>query len=298
MANITTTLVDNTIPTIVGAEILAYLKANTVMAQLVRRDWDTDVASYGETVSIPYGGTLSANSKSADSTITLQTPDDAVYQVSLDNHQEVSFLIEDIAAALARPDWLNYYAGTAMAVLAEDIDSKLTALYSGFSSSIDALSGLGEDDFREARRQLNSAKAPLAQRYAVLHEDAEYALLGIEKATNRDYVESLGSAAANPFTARFMGLDVLMDQQIAVASTEAKNLFFHRDAMVLAMRPLATAPAGMGVQQQVMSEDGMGLRVTMSYDHDYLGTKFTVDVLYGVAELRDNHGIVVRTTEI
>ena len=45
-----------------------------------------------------------------------------------------------------------------------------------------------------------SAKAPLGQRYAVLHEDAEYELLGIEKATNRDYVEALGSAAADAFS--------------------------------------------------------------------------------------------------
>jgi hypothetical protein len=68
--------------------------------------------------------------------------------------------------------------------------------------------------------------------------------------------------------------------------------------MVLASRPLPPAPAGAGVIQTVMDEDGLGLRVTMSYDHDYLGTKVTVDCLWGVAELRDNHGVIVSTTEI
>lgn len=63
--------------------------------------------------------------------------------------------------------------------------------------------------------------------------------------------------------------------------------------MVLATRPLAVAPQGMGVIQTIMDEDGIGLRTTVSYDHDYLGAKVTVDVLYGVAELRDNHGVVV-----
>lgn len=297
MANITTTLVDDTIPTIVGAEVLGYLKANTVMSRLVRRDWDDQVAQYGQTISIPYGGSLSVNDKSADTVITLQVPDDAKYQVTLNQHREVSFLIEDIAEALSKPNWLKYYAGAAMSALAEDIDSKLTALYSGLSQSIDASTGLDETDFRGARRLLNAAKAPLGQRFAVLHEDAEYEMLGIDKATNRDYAESLGSAAAAAWTGRFMGFDVFMDQQITVATT-VKNLFFNRGAFVMAMRPMPIAPAGMGVRQSMVSEDDMGLRVTMSYDHDYLGAKFTIDVLYGVAELRDSHGVVVLTSEI
>jgi hypothetical protein len=145
---------------------------------------------------------------------------------------------------------------------------------------------------------LNAAKAPLGQRYAVLHEDAEYEALGIERLVNRDYAESLGNMAANAFVNRFGGFDIFLDQKIAVASTECKNLFFQRNAMVLASRPLPLAPAGMGVQQSIMDEDGIGLRVTMSYNPDYLGAQFTVDVLYGVAELRDNHGVVVRTSEI
>ena len=49
------------------------------------------------------------------------------------------------------------------------------------SQTIDATAGLSEGTFREARRLLNAAKAPLENRVAVLHEDAEYEMLGIEK---------------------------------------------------------------------------------------------------------------------
>ena len=58
------------------------------------------------------------------------------------------------------------------------------------------------------------------------------------------------------------------------------------------------APAGSGVAQSVMAEDGIGLRATVSYSADHLGVQVTIDVLYGVAELRDSHGVVVSTTEI
>lgn len=298
MANITTTLVADSTPTIIAAQALGYLKANTVLARLVNRDYENEVAQFGNVVKIPYGGALSVNDKAADTVITLQAPNDSVYTLTLNKHKEVSFVIEDLAKAFARPDWFSVYAADAMAVMAEQIDGDIAALYSGLSQTIDATAGLSEGTFREARRLLNAAKAPLENRFAVLHEDAEYEMLGIEKVINRDYAESLGSKAAGAFTGRFMGFDVFLDQKITATGGQCKNLFFQRNAIVMANRPLPTAPAGMGAVQRVMSEDGIALRVTMSYDHDYLGAKFTLDTLYGVAEMRDSHGVAVSTDEI
>lgn len=300
MANITRAKLDDSIATIIAANALGALKANTVMTQLVARDWDSDIAVHGETVKIPFTGALSVNDKAADTVVTLQAPADTAVSVTLDKHKEVSFLIENVAEALSRPDYLTAYTTDAMVVMAEQIDSDLTALYSGFTQTIDATAGLAEDDFREGRRQLNSAKAPLTNRNAVLHEDAEFELLGVEKFTNRDYMELQGAPQGllNAYTGRFMGFNVFMDQKIAVAAVQAKNMFFQRNALVLATRSLPPAPAGTGVIQSVMAEDGMGLRVTVSYNASHLGVQVTVDVLYGVKELRDNHGVTVSTSEI
>lgn len=298
MANITTTQVDDSIPTIVAAEALGYLKANTVLARLVNRDYDSEVATFGQIIKIPYGGALSVNDKAVNTVVTLQTPADAVYTVTLNKHKEVSFLIEDTAKAFARPDWFTRYMQDGMMKMAEQLDSDIAALYSGFSQSIDATSGIGEDDFRNARRLLNAAKAPQTQRYFVGSEDADYEIMGIERVINRDYTETLGSKAADSMVGRFMGFDLFMDQMIATSGGEAKNMAFHRDAMVLATRPLPPAPAGSGVVQRVISEDGVGIRVTMSYSPNYLGVQLTLDMLYGVAELRDSHGVIIRSSEL
>lgn len=298
MANITTTELSVNIATIVAAEALGYLRGNTVLARLVNRDFENEVAAYGQTIDVPFSGSLSVNDKSANTAVTLQTPTATKKSLTLNKHKEISFLIEDISRAFARADWLAVYAGDAMAKLAEQIDGDIAALYSGFSQTIDATTGLGEDDFRSARRLLNSAKAPLSGRVAVLHEDAEFEALGIERLVNRDYAEALGRAASDAMVGRFGGYDLFMDQQIKVAGGQAKNLFFQRNAIMFATRPLAPAPENAGALQVVMNEDGVGLRVTMSYDTDYLGVKTTIDVLYGVAELRDDHGVVVSTTEI
>jgi len=300
MANIGTGELSNSLATVVAAQALGYLRANTVMAQLVARDWDNEVATFGQSVKIPFTGALTANDKAADTAVTLQTPSDSAVTVTLNKHKEVSFLIEDIGKALSRPDYLEAYMRDGMAVLAEQIDADLTALYSGFSQTIDASLGLTEDHFRLARRYLNSAKAPLGQRYAVLHEDAEYELLGIEKFVNQDYQGlnvSTPAGLLNAYTGRFVGFQVFMDQKIATATTH-KNMFFHKNAMVLVTRPLPPAPENTGVIQATMAEDGIGLRTTISYNPDHLGVQVTIDCLYGVAELRDNHGVVVSTADL
>lgn len=297
MANIGVGELANSIPTIVAAEALGYLKANTVLARLVRRVWEDQPRTKGQSIKIPFTGALTANDKAADTVVTLQTPSDTIATLTLNKHKEVSFLIEDIGQVFARPDYLMAYMQDGLKVLAEQIDSDLAALYAGFSQTIDATLGLGEDDPREARRLLNAAKAPLADRHLVLHEDAEFEMLGIERVVNRDYAEALGAAAANAFVTRFAGFNVFMDQKIAVAGGQCKNLAFQRDAIAIGFAPLPLAPSDL-VRQATMNEDGVGLRVTTSYSADHLGWQTTIDVLYGVVELRDNHGVVISTDEI
>jgi hypothetical protein len=90
VANITTTAVDDGLATIIAAEALGYLKANTVLARLVARDWDDNVASYGQVVKIPFTGSLSVNDKAADTVITLNAPTDTSISVTLNKHKEVS----------------------------------------------------------------------------------------------------------------------------------------------------------------------------------------------------------------
>lgn len=287
----------NVIATKVAAETLGALSSNMALMGLVSRDYDSEFAGHGQTVQIGIRGSLSANAKSEGSDVTVQAPTTTKKDITLNKHYEVTFGAEDIAIMLEKPDQVPGYANDASIALLEQAETDLAALYSGFSQTVDATTGLGEDDFREARRQLSAAKAPLTGRFAVLHEDADYELLGIERAVNRDYAESLGSALAAAYTTRFAGFDVFVDQNITIATSEAKNWFGHPDCAVLATRPMRQTRAP-NVSQVIMSENGMGVRVTYSYDAKALADKMTLDVLYGVGELRDNHCVIVSTTEI
>lgn len=297
--NITITEAAAFIPEIWAATALGALKANTVMARLVNRNFENAVARFGDTVNIPKRGTLVVNDKVANTGVTLQTPSASTVQVLLNKHKEVSFLVEDVAAAQANQDIILGYIEDGIVKIAEQIDSDLLALYSGFSATpIDGTAGITAAIITEARRVLNSKKVPLSERYIVWHEDAEKELLALGQFTNAQYDPANADALQEATLGRKYGFTHVMDQQVKVAGGECKNLAFHRDAIALVTRPLPVVPDGLGARSVIMDEDGIGIRVTYSYNASFMGVQVTMDLLYGVAELMDDFGVVIRSDEV
>lgn len=285
------------LPTIIAAETLGALASNMALLGLVNRDYDDEVASYGQAVKIGVRGALSVNAKAEGSDVTVQAPTSTAVTVTLNQHNEVTFGEEDIAIMLARPDNIAGYAQDAAIALLEEVESDIAALYSGFSQTLSAVTGLGEATFREADRMLNAVKVPKTGRFAVLHEDAAAEALAIERIVNQDYSSTLGRVQAANYLGRAYGFDIFMDQNIKVATGQCKNLFGHRNSIVLATRPMRTTTSP-GAAQVTMAEGGIVLRVTRAYNYQALAEQMTIDLLYGVAEMRDNHAVVVSTDEV
>ena len=284
------------IPEIWAAQALGYLKATTVMVPLVNRDYSDEIASDGDTVNVPVRGDLTVRTKAAGGTVDSDSPTGDKKQITM-THRYVSFIVEDVAEAQARPELINGYLGDGMALIGEDMDATLLALYSGFSATpIDALAGIQATTVTEARRLLNAAKVPLMNRHAVWHEDAESELLNLEKFTSSEFGDD-GSAVREASIGRKYGFNHFMDQQVVTSGGECKNLAFHRDAMALVTRRLPDPPTNTGVRAATMTEDGVGLRVLWGYSMQYLGVQVVIDIIYGAAELRDSHAVVIRSTE-
>jgi hypothetical protein len=301
--NITSTETANAIATLVAARALGYLKATTVAARLVNRDYENEVATHGKTVDIPIRGALTVNDKAENTAVTLQNPSTTKVSVTLDKHKEVSFLLEDVGRILARPALLQGYMDDGMAKLAEQLDADILALASSFTGAqlVDATSTFDDSTFIAVRTKMNKAKVPTSGRWAILSPDAEAAFLQFSEVKSRDYTgDQAEQAVRQGFAGQYRGFNVVMSQQVPVLAgtpNKDRNLFLHRDAITLVTRPLPVAPDGLGVTQRVMSEDGVGIRITMSYSPDHLGYQVTLDMLYGVAKLRGDHAVQVQTAQ-
>lgn len=298
MSNVTPTSAAEFIPEVWAQEALLALRSKLSLAKLVTRD--TDVAAEftaGDILHIPVPGTLSANTKTAGSAVTLQAPNDSEVTVTLSNHKEVSFLIEDVTAAQANQSLRQRYMANAVIPLANAIEDALFALYSGFSTSTGTTgTDLTASSIRSARKKLNDNNAPDEGRALIVSTKDEVSILG--DSTLADYFANARAAGvAEGSIGRAYGFDVYTSNRVPVVAgspDSTKNLAITPEAMILAMRSLPTEQVP-GAERMVVTdpESGLSIRVTAAYNASYLGVQVTLDVLYGVAELRDLCGVVV-----
>lgn len=89
-------------------------------------------------------------------------------------------------------------------------------------------------------------------------------------------------------------LDVAIDDDdiIHFAPPAEHNFAFHRNAIALVSRPLAPAPSGLALSS-VASANGIGIRVTITYNGSKQGVLVTVDLLCGLEVLDLNLGALL-----
>ena len=94
------------IPEVWSPEILRATENALVMAPLVKR-FDSLVTQRGDTIHIPNLSNLTATSKSANVQVALQSPTESDTTISLNQHYESSFLVEDILKVQSNYDLNN-----------------------------------------------------------------------------------------------------------------------------------------------------------------------------------------------
>ncbi|MEO6116006.1 MAG: P22 phage major capsid protein family protein [Pseudolysinimonas sp.] len=295
MADITQTVIAPFIPTIVANRALEILRNYIVLAPIVTKDSDiTESFNVGDTLNIPYPGTFVANDKAVNTAVTLQVPTATTTSVVLNKHKEVSFILEDRAAALANQDVFNRYAEAAIIPIAEQVESDLLGLYTSFTNT----TGVGGTNLNYAtliatRKLMNDNKVSKSNRYMAISDKDEAAMLSDTTLIpyfqygNRDSIES----GDLPKIAGFQ----LLPSQLIPFATNTKNLAFDPGAIILASRPLPTPPAGSGAVASSVKDpvSGLVVRCIIAYNPAMLGLQCTIDLLYGVAKLRNEKAVVV-----
>lgn len=294
---ITPALAADFIPEVWANRALTKLEAELHLAKNVARDSEFTTQKVGDVINIPKTGALTANQKVAGTSVTLQQPDSTGVAVTLNQHWEVSFIVEDIVKAQANQDVMDRYIEDGITALAEKIETSLASLYGSLTgATVNSGGGNIEDaDLLLARSRISESRAPMAGRFLYLAPDQINAILVLTKFVNAEKYGANTPVQDGEF-GKIYGFRVFESLFVQSAGSPSvdKNLAMHKNAMVLAMRPLPTPKAG-GVKVAVVDREGLMIRVLYSYNSMELGDQVTLDVLFGVNVLRPECGLVIES---
>ncbi|CAB5194547.1 hypothetical protein UFOVP176_16 [uncultured Caudovirales phage] len=298
--HVTKTTAATFIPAIWSDEIVAAYKRNLVAANLIKKM--NFKGKKGDTVHIPSPTRGSASAKAASTQVTLIAATESEVQVSINKHYEYSRMIEDIVEAQALSSLRSFYTDDAGYALAKQVDTDLIRLgriangatlgtddYATSSTATKAFIGsngttaynstssnaaaLTDAAIRRTIQRLDDNDVPMDGRFFIVPPSSRNTLMGLARFTEQAFVGEQGgnNTIRNGEIGDVYGVKVFVSTNCDTAygntQTDRIALMGHKDAYVL-------------VEQQ-------GIRSQTQYKQEYLGTLFTADTLYGVAELRD-----------
>ena len=300
--HVTKTTADKFIPEIWSDEIIAAYKQNLVAANMFSKM--SFKGKKGDTLHIPKPTRGAASVKAASTQVTLIAATETEIQVLIDKHYEYSRLIEDIVETQALSSLRKFYTDDAGYALAKQVDTDLIQLgravgtgtaYSTAAASTNAFIGstgatvynsstsnaaaLGDAGIRRSIQRLDDADVPMTDRCLIVPPTTRNTLMGLARFTEQAFVGDVGSANTirNGMIGDLYGVTAYVSTNADTAAgnsgTDRICLLAHKDAFVLA--------------------EQMGVRSQTQYKQEYLGTLFTSDMLYGVAELRDSSAVAL-----
>ena len=296
--------IDAYFPEVWAQETLDALEENFVIAACVHRDFEDDVAKYGDVVNTRKPTVPTARAKSAGGSYTIDDAEASNVSVTLDKHYYVRYLFEDAEQAKSVRDLRVEYINPAAIALARQIESDLVGLWASLSTNVVSCgTSIEVADVASAWRKLVTAKAPMDGRWsAIVHPEAAEDLLNADSKLFMDAGKTgdAGRAMREAELGRKLGFTFLVSQNVPKVtsgvspSPEIRNCFFHPNAFALVTRPLPAPPTNVGAASAVVSKGGVGLRVVIGYDLDRGGLSVVIECLYGVAELYDELACLVK----
>lgn len=281
-------------PSVIARRGLATLYNNTVLSNLVWRDFDPDfTGKQGDTVTIRKPAVFSAESFNRSSGVTLQDATESSTTVVLNTIGNVSFAVTDEDMTLEVEDFENQLLVPAMEALIQKIDGELAealidAAETAGGGGTATMSSVASDAIVGARTKLGRGKLPTTDRHAVLSPEGA----GVALADTL-FVQADKSGATDGLRegsiGRVFGFDTYESQVFGLGSGDkgvADGVAFHRSAVTLAVRPL-DVPRGLPADKvAVENYKGLSLRTTYSYNSTKKQDEVSCDILYGIATTR------------
>lgn len=205
-------------PQIIAKEALLQLKNNTVMSNLVYRDYENEfVAGVGNSVTIRKPATFEAKEFNRTIGIEIQDATEGAANVTLDKLLDVSFEVTAEQLSLDIADFSTQLLQPAMQSFAQKIDTYLLGLYKDVSNTC-GVAGTTPNDIGAitgARKVLNETKTPFDSRSLVIDPSAENNFLQIPTFHEAGKVGDDGTSLSEASIGRKFGFGIYTDQNVA-----------------------------------------------------------------------------------
>jgi hypothetical protein len=278
-AQMTTTTGAKFIPEIWSKDAELAREANLVLAKKVKR-YDSDVKNGGNKVHIPFVSNLVATAVADNTAVTFQAPTETEIQITLNRNYESSFAVQDILSVQSGYDLAKLYAEKIGYALSQKIDTDIAGLYAGLSQVVgDGTTEITEANVARALLYLDNANAPMTDRFLVVRPSTMYSLRQIAAFTewHNTGKEGIQVGRNGGMVGDVFGVSVEVSTSIVSVTNFAQNLLFQRDAFALA------------IQKDVTVEE--------QRRPDFLATGYIASAIWGFVELRDDHGVVIKTKD-
>ena len=211
---------DALVPELWAQESLAVLEENMVAGLLVHRDFEDEIANFGDTVNTRKPGEFNAKRKGANDSVTVQAANSTNIPVKLDQHVHTSFLIRDGEESKSFNSLVDDYLSPAMIAQASFVDKIVLGQFPAFLANqygdVDGLSGSTAKEYiLGARQVLNENKAHVSGRNFVWCPSGETAALNTDIFLTADRVGDDGSALREASLGRKLGFDHFMAQNMS-----------------------------------------------------------------------------------
>jgi len=211
---------DAWIPEIWANESVALLVENMVVANLVHRDFENEVAQFGDVVNTRQPGTFEGKRKADADSVTVQDSSATNIAVPMNQHVHVSFRIRDGEESKSFKSLVVEYLEPAILAIAQTIDKIILGQHVHFMGS--SAGGLGEvsssnaiETLIDLRKVMNQNKAYAQGRNLIIGPALEATMLKDEVFHEADKIGDDGTALREASIGRKIGFNIFMCQNMS-----------------------------------------------------------------------------------
>lgn len=244
----------------------------------VRSDYGEDL-KVGRRALIPTIGNMASRAKSENTAITYETIAETTTTLTINADKYAAFGIETIVELQESVSLREAYRSKLGYALALQVDTDIAALVAGFTQNVGTLNvDPIDDNWLRALQYLDDADALEEGRYIWVSPAAKSGLLKMDKFSRVEYIGDRPAEGMPTISGilpmRIYGADVMVSTNTTADSSGHDCAFLQSESIgaVLQMSP----------------------EFHVWFDPDYLTWKIVAEEIYGVIEVRDDHGVWVK----